>query len=447
MKAKIVFIYFFLTIYTIVTLLACHDEPRIKSAGESRAFTLSLDVKDKLKSKRFSKKELYTNRARFLAGLPISMDSPLYKLTQTPPYKKFQLQVEGMWKTFESNNLANINDWRKGKFSSHCGNDIFYPFSGPDIINAVSFFPEGRTYTLFGLEVIGPVPDPEKMTEKDVIDSLNSIPNAMKDILNVNFFYTLHMREDVGINKFSGTTALILFFLARAGYNIYDIEYVDLTRTDVLMLPPDRWKEAEGVRIYFGKAGRKIQQVFYFNVNVADVALNKETPMLTPFINNLDHPTTMMKAASYLLYRKSFDDMRNVVLGRSSCIMTDSSGMPYYFLNQSNKWEIQFHGIYNGPIPLFSSRYQSDLYDAMKDQKTEKLPFSYSYNYQIGKSHLLIAYRNKKNPYFDPKPLFDQSNTLGFEVILKKGETKTEVEKVENIDDSSEEDDDETQDL
>lgn len=120
----------------------------------------------------------------------------------------------------------------------------------------------------------------------------------------------------------------------------------------------------------------------------------------------------MLKAASYLMYRASFDGIRSGVLGRSECILTDSSGVPFHYLD-NGRWNLRLFGVYRRPVPLFRDRFQPDLFFAMRDEdrRVEEMPFSYGYNYGPGQSHLIFASRRDDNP--KRAPVFDRSTSIG----------------------------------
>ena len=72
--------------------------------------------------------------------------------------------------------------------------NIMYPFSGPDIMNAVTLFPKGKLYIMFGLEQPGIIPSPHNMTDKEIIAGLDGVKRSLSTIFKYNFFRTKGMK-------------------------------------------------------------------------------------------------------------------------------------------------------------------------------------------------------------------------------------------------------------
>jgi len=130
-------------------------------------------------------------------------------------------------------------------------------------------------------------------------------------------------------------------------------------------------------------------------LNVINYALKKHSPNFLPYLKKEGRYTTVIKSASYLMHNAmiKFTKIRKSVIENSDYIVQDDSGVPIRYL--SNNWQLQFHGYYDQPIPLFKHRTQKDLQMAMKKNSTGILPFSYGYDYGKGQSNLITAKRLK----------------------------------------------------
>jgi hypothetical protein len=53
--------------------------------------------------------------------------------------------------------------------------------------------------------------------------------------------------------------------------------------------------------------------------------------------------------------------------------------MPYKFVN-NDKWQIDLHGTYIGPIKLFQGFVQKDMIEAYEKGKPKSLPFVFDYH-------------------------------------------------------------------
>jgi len=93
--------------------------------------------------------------AAFLSGTTIGKKSPLYPMTQKEEYIKYRAAIDGIWEQYKKNNLANIEKWRVDNIKFKDSGIILYPFSGPDILNALAFFPDAGEFVMVGLELPG----------------------------------------------------------------------------------------------------------------------------------------------------------------------------------------------------------------------------------------------------------------------------------------------------
>ena len=123
--------------------------------------------------------------ARFLAGKWVASDSKLSEHARTPSYAEYAEQVASGWKQFQQPNLERMRTWwtdrAPPKYST-----VFYPFSGPDIGNALVLFPDADSYLMFGLEPPGAIPDLQSMDEEAIGSGLTELKASLSTILQVN---------------------------------------------------------------------------------------------------------------------------------------------------------------------------------------------------------------------------------------------------------------------
>ena len=130
-----------------------------------------------------------------------------------------------------------------------------------------------------------------------------------------------------------------------------------------------------------------VKKAWYFPGDISDDGWSQR-PGLAAFVGAQGEVVTFLKAASYLMFRNSFDDVRNTVLTRSRAVVEDASGVPYhYFANDD--WDVKLFGAYTKPIPLFEVRCQPDLAKASAAGSAGELPFSFGYTHWKG--HMLYA--------------------------------------------------------
>ena len=373
-----VFLYIF---FLVCPLLFCDSNPKNNPEAPK-----PLDVPQPVVS------PIYEETARFLAGKPLNESSALYKITENDSYKKYAAELSENWKKFQSPNLDKMRFWWKSHATKKSEKNILYPFSGPDIMNVLTFFPDGDTYTMFGLEPSGAIPDPYNMDEKQIDSGFNNIRRSLNSILRVNFFRTKSMAVDLGTASFNSIAGLVMLFLSKEGYTISDMRKIAIDGEGSLTVFEGAWKNpVHGIEISFRKGGGKLQILRYFSVNVANQNLETNSPNFIPYLAKGNPYCTFIKSASYLMHNEAgFSQIRSAILNFSSSIVQDDSGIPLRcFLPE--EWDVALHGVYYKPIELFANLAQPDLRKVMKEKSTGVLPFSYGYHFGKEQSNLLVA--------------------------------------------------------
>lgn len=347
--------------------------------------------------------------AAFLAGAPLPEGSELAEYAKSAAYKRYAADLETGWNKFQKPNLDKMRKWWETHATDRIENSIMYPFSGPDIMNVLAFFPNGDTYTMFGLETPGAVPNLKSMSQQQIEKGLSAIRQSLNSILHVNFFRTESMARDVGKSPLNGITSLVMIFLVKEGCTVYDVRKIAIDAESNISpwiesddkidwQRPPKSRRIPGVEITFRRGEGKLQTVRYFMLNVIDQALSEHSPNFIPYLMKQAPCSTFIKSASYLMHNDKikFTQIRKAILDASTSIVEDDSGVPLRYL-KTDEWNTTFHGVYTQPIGLFANRAQKDLRQAFKDKSTGVLPFSYGYDYQAGQSNLIIAEKIKKD--------------------------------------------------
>jgi len=326
-----------------------------------------------------------TETARFLAGKGVAASrSALAEYARSESYAAYAAQIASGWKHFQQPNLERMRTWWAGRAPAKYST-VFYPFSGPDLANALVFFPDADSYLMFGLEPPGAIPDLRTMQPEAIRSGLNELAASLSTILQVNYFFTRAMEKKLGPGSFNSVTGLLLFFLAMS-----DCEVTGAKRIAIARVP--------GVEITFKRAGKKQQTIRYFMVNVADASLAKRSPDFVPYLESQGRFVTMIKSASYLMHEQGaaepahFEQIRSLILRRSDFVVQDDSGVPLRLFARDT-WKLRFHGSYEAPTPEFGKHLQNDLRVEIQRNSTGKLPFSYGYAYKQGESNLMTAAR------------------------------------------------------
>lgn len=359
-----------------------------------------------------------TDLALWMGGLP------LLNGKEAPGGRTWNHHAERLsagWAKFEKKTLQPSREWGEKNLTDLPKSTLFYPFSGPDIANGVNFFPDRPNYILAGLESIGTLMD--KPGEGNIAQGLGSLRKALNTILGVNFFRTREMSGEYGGNRlgnnaYNGIGSALLVFLARTGNDLVSARHVTLSEEGKIVDREGNPGGPTAVEVVFRKHSdlvpnpHRTQSMIYFSGNIADGALTRSRG-LVPYIESQGEMVTFLKAASYLMYNRNFDDIRSIIMNRSTHVITESSGIPYHFFaSDTENWKVDLYGEYTEPIPMFANRCQPDLKAAIKKNRTGDLTFRYGYN--SFRSHLIFATR--KTPIIPP--VLDKSGGRGTTTVF-----------------------------
>lgn len=340
----------------------------------------------------------FNDDALFLAGLPVEKDADLKQLQQAPEYSSHMKFMDEIWGKLETDRYKTMRAWRDTALADIKGTEtLFYPFSGPDFLHSQLFFPGAKTVVLTGLEPVGNMPDVNAVQPLEVTKNLQVLEKGLDDILNYSFFKTIDMAVDFKATQLNGTLPIILTFMARTGCQVIDIRHVGIRKNGELMDAQIEKNKIDsliaGVEILWARPGdAEPRKCYYFSLHLEDGVFVKEQPHFKLFAEDLVKPVTYLKSASYLMHKPHFSNIRNLILGISTAILQDDSGIAYEFFDHKI-WEISLYGNYTGPIGLFGNHYEKDLEKAFKEGHPGALPFGIGYKFKEGTSSLLLARR------------------------------------------------------
>jgi hypothetical protein len=311
-------------------------------------------------------------------------------------YKNFCSKFENRWNTYQKERIEPLTQFAKQQLDSvlPASKTVFYPFSGPDILYPMLFFPNKDRYVLVGLEPVGSLPD---FREDSVVMYYDQLYNSLNAILKFSFFRTESMQEDLHNEDLDGTIHVLLLFLKRMNHKIVAIQRFGIDSAGQKMLStiqsPPLDAPVQGLKIDFIGANNQLQTLEYVSANIADYSLNAKKG-LKNYLNAIEHPITYLKGASYLLHKPTFKGMRELILNKSDAVVEDDSGVPVkYFMNDD--WSLRLYGSYSKPISMFAKHYQSDLDSLYKTRGAMNLKFGLGYNYKDKNSNFLVARRKQ----------------------------------------------------
>ncbi len=306
--------------------------------------------------------------------------------------------VDSSWKRLESSRLSKMRAWKDVEFAdiNKSTKTLFYPFSGPDILTAYTFFPDADKYILIGLENIGKLPDVAKMKKQDAQDYVYGFHNSLTDIFNKSYFITKNMGRDFNYHNLYGTLSLMSFFLKKTGNEIANVRYVVKYNNDSIVEVPYEYKDKEykpfGVRIDIVSNG-KPKSVYYFRYDISNKKFN-DTAVFYKYLDKMTDASTYIKSASYLLHNDFMSNMRKFILDKTNNVIEDDTGIPYKYFTEGGKWNLKLYGAYAKPVSDFKwLNKQEDLDEAYRKDsaKVGKLPFHLGYHWGSKKDVLIVA--------------------------------------------------------
>lgn len=336
--------------------------------------------------------------ADIMSGITDTSNIYKYVLT-TPDFKVFSKNFDKRWMTYDSSRLMNLRKFKENEISKVVKpqTTLFYPFSGPDILHAQTFFPEADKYVMIGLEPVGSLPEFKK-EETDSLDTyFSKVNTSLNAILKFSFFRTQSMKNDLKNEEVDGTLHLLFLFLKRTGNqfcstkpvtvdSLGNVKYVK-SFVDLKKLKTN----TRGVEIKFVDVHQQPKTLYYFSLNAADGGL-KFNKGFTAYLKNMGTVNTYLKGASYLMHKDYFSMIRKVILNQSQHVIQDDSGIAFhYFLDDEHKWNYSFFGQYLKPIPMFAEFYQKDLDSLYKKQGAKPIGFGIGYNFKDKNSNFMIA--------------------------------------------------------
>lgn len=329
--------------------------------------------------------------ARLIAGLLPEAGTEAAEVTGTPAWKTFSANLNSRFGKLDSTRLMTMRNWRNKELAATLsGEDVlFYPFSGPDFLNASQFFPDASTYYLFALEAPGSLPLPAELKKDTAGNYFSSIEKSLWSILNFSFFRTNSMKVDLNASDLNGAVHLLVLFAERMGYEVYEVQAVSID--SIGQISEGQAGTVPGMRIRCLSPDKKQNKtIVYFSADISDSGiLGKKGLRL--FLENLpDNRNTYLKSASYLLHGGNFSWMRAHILRKSHHVLQDDSGIPLRYVDST--WQKTFYGSYDAPISLFKNKYQEQLraiYDA-GGSNVRPLPFGIGYDYRLNESNLML---------------------------------------------------------
>jgi hypothetical protein len=323
----------------------------------------------------------FNDYARYLAGME-SVDGSVLGADTSAYLKEHITEFDAKWAELDKNRLAKMREFAKSELHTHIDpkKNLFYPFSGADFLHAHQFFPNSQKNLYIANETVGVVPDLASMSAKKRIEYLKQVEIALQDIFKRSYFITKRMMNDIPAVK--GVIPIYMFFLARTGHEVLNVELIDLVKDGKVISRTGKATGAEGVRFTYRPAGKKddIRTLEYFNCDASDEGMRRKPQVIT-YVKAFGEANVFFKAASYLMHQTFFSTFRDATISIADGIVEDDTGIPFRFLKKDYKYFL--YGTYTRPVKDFGKGgYQEDLAEAYKlGTNVKPLPFSLGYHW------------------------------------------------------------------
>ncbi|MBA4322781.1 MAG: hypothetical protein C0408_08195, partial [Odoribacter sp.] len=378
-----------LILFVVFALLvvSCNQKPsKIAEAVTPKVYSVPYDT-------------LNDDIAAFISGMEHGKSGCLARLDSAINWEQFSIRIDSGFKDLDTTRFARMECWADSELvDRHENTTLFYPFGGPDFLNANIFYPDANKYILIGLEPVGRMPDLCNMPEDLILKYLEDVRNSLKDIFKRSYFITGNMIGALKKSSVNGAVPVISLFIKRNGYNIVSINRMEIDSTGICRTA-DSFRKIKnlthGVRIDFASdTGRRVQSVFYFQTDISDEGLKKNIGF-QKYLSLLPESYTYLKAASYLMHGKDFSMIRNAVFEKSKSILQDDSGIAYRYFDK-NLWDLHLYGKYARPGKEFSWINETDLAKAFTVSEVKSVPFTLGYNWRTQQINLLYAVRKQR---------------------------------------------------
>ena len=325
--------------------------------------------------------------AHRLAGLPLGDESDAEAV-----WSHHAGLMDAAWKQLEERHLSAMRSWAQAELAVESAEaPLFYPFSGPDLPNALQFFPRASTYVLVGLERPGRIPDLEQLDAAALDPELERLRGGLENLIEAGYFVTKKMETDFVAPHLEGVLPLLYLFLARAGMTPTAVQFVTLDAEGAIVpLESVNEDQAVAVRLEFG-GEEGPRSLVYFSQDLSNAGL-ADNPAFGRFLERLGPYNMYTKSASYLLHMDGFTDLKGMLLSQAGAVLQDDSGIPLRDLS-AESWQRDFFGTYTRTLPTYREWFQEELKQVYESADVPPLPFAIGYNSRIGGSCLIWARR------------------------------------------------------
>ncbi len=294
---------------------------------------------------------------------------------------------------------------------------VIYPFGGGDLLSALTTYPDARDITTMSLEHAG---DPRRLpavkTKGQLANSLELIRATSSGLLYANDSMTENLMKGQR-GEIPGQLAFFVTALAIHGYEPVSLKFFTfnedgtphyLTTAEIaamekaqakVLRAPGRWVSPDfsvafsNSELTFVKKGEdpKTQARVHRHIaaDLSDEAL-KTAPGPIRYLHTKKNVVAMTKAASYLLWRPDFNQVRDYLTANMVMMISDSTGMPPSYAQKAG-FEQETYGTFQVSFLETSATHNAAFRELWKSQPRRALPMRYGYIDGAGNNHLVVT--------------------------------------------------------
>ncbi|ACY16017.1 hypothetical protein [Haliangium ochraceum] len=293
---------------------------------------------------------------------------------------------------------------------------VVYPFGGGDLISALVAYPDAREITTMSLEHGG---DPRRIRDIDgaaLAESLEAFRAEIGGMLEVSNNTSKNLSA-AHVNLLPAQLSSFLVGLAAHGFEPVSVRYFTLAEDGSVQYlddaaiaklededakrlkydwePPNFSAAFSNVETRFrplgGDASAPVRVHRHFAANLADVHLPKDGPLYR-HLESKGRVSAMTKAASYLLWRNEFSNIRDYLLEHMEFMISDSTGIPPRYARRAGFVQIPL-GRYESAFLPAPETHDADFLALWTEKPYRRVPFRFGYVDSAKQRHLLITKR------------------------------------------------------
>lgn len=296
---------------------------------------------------------------------------------------------------------------------------VVYPFSGGDLVTALTTYADAEAITTLSLELAG---DPRRistLSKESLRASLGKLRMQLGELFDVDDFSRSETLKTTQRGEIPGELAFFLvslavhhmepvslrYFRLESDGSVHYLSEAEIAEAEANIaqnrkgtwMPPDFSESFANSEITFrpvGDANAPLRVHRHLAVNLADDHL-AGTPSVLQHLAAQGDVSAMTKAASYLLWQDGFSAIRDYLVAHAVFMVSDSTGIPNAIATTAGL-EQDTYGSFSGSLLTANATHNAAFKKLWTDEPQRPVPFRFGYKDRGGKDHLLVTKRKPR---------------------------------------------------